>query len=170
MHLLTGKPVLYAANVDENSLDGNALVDAVRKRAEEESSEVVILCGKLEAEIAELPPEERGDFLAGAGLKEPGLSTLARGAYKLLGLGTFFTAGADENRAWTIHKGFTAPQAAGVIHTDFERGFIKADVYTLADLEKYKNETAIRAAGRMRSEGKEYVVNDGDIMFFKFNV
>jgi GTP-binding protein YchF len=170
MHLLTVKPVLYAANVDEKNLNGNTLVDAVKKRAANEGSAVVILCGKLEAEIAELPLEERGEFLEGAGLKEPGLSSLARAAYQLLGLSTFFTAGVDENRAWTIKKGFTAPQAAGVIHTDFERGFIKADVYTLADLEKYKNEPAIRAAGRMRSEGKEYVVNDGDIMFFKFNV
>ncbi|MBL8029073.1 MAG: redox-regulated ATPase YchF [Fibrobacteres bacterium] len=170
LHLLTGKPVLYAANVDEKSLKGNALVDAVKKRAEEEGSAVVILCGKLEAEIAELAQEDRGEFLEGAGLKEPGLTTLARAAYKLLGLYTFFTAGEDENRAWTIHKGYTAPQAAGVIHTDFEKGFIKADVYTLGDLEKFKTETAIRSAGKIRSEGREYVVADGDIMFFKFNV
>jgi GTP-binding protein YchF len=170
LHLLTGKPVLYAANVDENNLGGNELVDSVRKRAEEEGAAVVILCGKLEAEIAELPLEERGEFLAGAGLSEPGLLSLAKAAYKLLGLGTFFTAGEDENRAWTIKAGCTAPQAAGVIHTDFEKGFIKADVYTLTDLEKYGSEGAIRAAGKMRSEGKEYVVSDGDIMFFKFNV
>ena len=170
MHLLTSKPVLYATNVDENSLNGNALVDEVRKRAAEENAAVVVLCGKLEAEIAELPLEERGDFLESAGLTEPGLAALARSTYNLLGLWTFFTAGEKENRAWIIHKGFTAPQAAGVIHSDFERGFIKADVYTLADLETYKTEPAIRAAGKMRSEGKEYLVQDGDIMFFKFNV
>ncbi|OGS35514.1 MAG: redox-regulated ATPase YchF [Elusimicrobia bacterium RIFOXYB2_FULL_49_7] len=170
MHLLTSKPVLYVTNVDEKGLGGNVLVEQVRKRAAEEKAAVVVLCGKLEAEIAELPPEDRAEFLSGAGLSEPGLATLARSAYTLLGLWTFFTAGEKENRAWVIHQGFTAPQAAGVIHSDFERGFIKADVYSLSDLETHKSEAAIRAAGKMRSEGKEYRVRDGDIMFFKFNV
>jgi len=170
MHLLTSKPVLYVTNVDEKGLGGNAFVEEVRKHAAHENARVVVLCGKLESEIAELPPEDRVEFLAGAGLTEPGLATLARETYSLLGLWTYFTAGEKENRAWIIKAGFTAPQAAGVIHSDFEKGFIKADVYTLADLEKYKTEAAIRSAGKMRSEGKEYVVQDGDIMFFKFNV
>ncbi len=170
LHLLTAKPVLYAANVDEKGLAGNAFVDTVKKLADSENTVAIVLCGKLEAEIAELPPEERGAFLEGVGLSEPGLNSLARATYSLLGLQTFFTAGETENRAWTIHKGFTAPQAAGVIHSDFEKGFIKADVYSISDLESFKSEAAIRAAGKMRSEGREYIVQDGDVMFFKFNV
>ncbi|MBL8026710.1 MAG: redox-regulated ATPase YchF [Fibrobacteres bacterium] len=170
MHFLTQKPVLYVANVDENGLGGNKYVDTVKKRAAEEKASIVILCGKLEAEIAEIPLAERAEFLESAGLSEPGLATLARATYELLGLWTYFTVGDIENRAWTIHEGFTAPQAAGVIHSDFERGFIKADVYTLDDLITHKSEAAIRSAGKMRSEGKEYLVKDGDIMFFKFNV
>jgi ribosome-binding ATPase len=171
LNLLTMKSVLYAANVDEDAiLEDNIHVKKVRDLAVQEGSDVVRLCGKIEAEIASLPEEERPDFLASLDIKESGLTTLAKGIFHLLQLETFFTAGADENRAWTIHKGTSAPKAAGVIHTDFEKGFIRADVYTLDDLEQYKSETAIRAAGKMRSEGKEYIVKDGDILFFKFNV
>ena len=171
MHLLSSKPVLYVTNVGEADLsEDNDYVKTVAEHAASEGASCVKICGKAEAEISELPLDERADFLDSLGLKEPGLNTLARGIYKLLGLETFFTAGEKENRAWTIRAGATAPQAAGAIHTDFEKGFIRADVYTLADLEAYKTETAIRAAGKIRSEGREYVVKDGDIMFFKFNV
>jgi GTP-binding protein YchF len=171
MHLLTSKPVLYVTNVGEDDLQNdNQHVKTVAAHAAGENASYVKLSGKAESEISELPPEERADFLESLGLKEPGLNTLARAIYKLLGLETFFTAGEKENRAWTIRAGATAPQAAGVIHSDFEKGFIKADVYTLADLETYKSESAIRAAGKIRSEGREYAVKDGDIMFFKFNV
>ena len=171
LHLLTAKPVLYVMNVDEDGLmQDNAFVKAVKDYAASEHAECVKLCGKIEAEIADLPESERPEFLETLGLEEPGLSTLARTVYSLLGLETFFTAGGKENKAWTIHHGFTAPQSAGVIHTDFEKGFIRADVYTLEDLETYKNEVALRGAGKIRSEGKDYIVHDGDIMFFKFNV
>ncbi len=171
MHLLSAKPVLYVTNVGEDELlEDNQYVKTVAAHAAEEGAQYVKISGKVESEIAELPLEERADFLDTLGLEEPGLSTLARAVYKLLGLETYFTAGEKENRAWTIHAGATAPQAAGVIHTDFEKGFIRADVYTLEDLETYKTEAAIKAAGKMRSEGRDYVVKDGDIMFFKFNV
>lgn len=171
LNLLTAKPMLYVANVDEDSLlADNKPAAALRAYATSQGSDTVRICGKIEAEIAGLAPEERPEFLAGLGLDAPGLSHLATGVYRLLGLETFFTAGEDENRAWTIHKGTTAAKAAGVIHTDFEKGFIKADVYTLEDLEFCKSEAAIRAAGKIRSEGREYVVKDGDILFFKFNV
>jgi len=171
MHLLSSKPVLYVTNVGEDELlEDNKYVKLVAEHAAGENAQYVKISGKVEAEIAELPVEERAGFLETLGLAEPGLTTLARSIYKLLGLETFFTAGEKENRAWTINAGFTAPQAAGVIHSDFEKGFIKADVYTLADLETYKTESAIRAAGKIRSEGREYLVKDGDIMFFKFNV
>ena len=171
LHLLTGKKVLYVANVDEDGLTtDNAHVTALRTLAAADGALVVKICGKIESEIAELPLEERADFLASLGLPEPGLAVLAREIYALLGLQTFFTAGADENRAWTISRGMTAPQAAGTIHTDFEKGFIKADVYGLADLEQYRTEAAMRAAGKIRMEGREYIVRDGDVMFFKFNV
>lgn len=171
MHLLSAKPVLYVTNVGEDELlEDNQHVKAVAAHAAQEGSGYVKISGKVEAEIAELAPEERRDFLDTLGLPEPGLHTLARAVYKLLGLETFFTAGEKENRAWTINAGSTAPQAAGVIHTDFEKGFIRADVYTLEDLETHRTEAAIRAAGKMRSEGRDYIVKDGDIMFFKFNV
>jgi GTP-binding protein YchF len=171
LNLLTAKSVLYAANVDEDSiLDDNEHVKKVREFAAAEGSVVVRLCGKIEAEIASLPEPERPEFLESLGIVESGLATLAKAIYQLLGLETYFTAGEDENRAWTIRRGTPAPKAAGVIHTDFEKGFIRADVYTLAELEQYKTEVAIRAAGKMRSEGKEYIVKDGDILFFKFNV
>ncbi len=169
--LLTAKPVLYCCNVGEADLPaGNTWSDAVRARARAEGAGVVILCGKVEAELAELPPTDRGELLASYGLREPALATLARECYQLLGLQSYFTAGEKEIRAWTIRKGALAPEAAGVIHTDFEKGFIRAQVYALADLDQYGNEAAIKAAGKLRMEGKEYVVQDGDIMHFLFNV
>jgi GTP-binding protein YchF len=169
--LLTSKPILYCCNVGEGDLPkGNAWSDKVRARAAKEGAGVVVLCGKLEAELAELPEAERAELLQSYGLQEPALATLARESYRLLGLQSYFTAGEKEVRAWTIKKGATAPQAAGVIHTDFEKGFIRAQVYSLADLEQHHSEAAIKAAGKMRIEGKEYVVADGDIMHFLFNV
>jgi len=169
--LITAKPVLYVANVDEDGLkNGNAAVDALEKRAAEEHAEVVRICGAMEAEIALLDPTERGEFLADMGLTEPGLNRLIHSAYKLLGLITYFTAGTDECRAWTVPNGAKGPQAAGVIHSDFERGFIRADAYHCEDLFTYGSEQAIKEKGLYRSEGKEYVVKDGDVLFFKFNV
>jgi len=171
LNLLTAKPVLYAVNVDEDGLPAdNVHVKRVREFAEAEGSGCIKISGKIEAEIAGLPEEERPEFLSTLGLTEPGLNSLARAIYRVLGLETFFTAGPDENRAWTVLKNSTAPQAAGTIHTDFEKGFIKADIYTLEDLEQYKTEVALRAVGKIRSEGKDYIVKDGDIVFFKFNV
>jgi GTP-binding protein YchF len=171
MGLLTAKPVLYCCNVGENDLpNGNAWSDQVRARAAREGAGVVILCGKVEAELAELAPEDRGELLASYGLAEPALASLARECYRLLGLQSYFTAGEKEIRAWTVKKGALAPEAAGVIHTDFEKGFIRAQVYALADLEQHGSEAAIKAAGKLRMEGKEYVVQDGDIMHFLFNV
>ncbi len=171
MGLLTSKPVLYCCNVGEGDLpDGNQWSNLVRERAKKEGAGVVILCGKVEAELAELSEGDRGELLASYGLTEPALATLARECYRLLGLQSYFTAGEKEVRAWTIKVGATAPEAAGVIHTDFEKGFIKAQVYSLEDLEAHKSEAAIKSAGKMRMEGKEYVVKDGDIMHFMFNV
>jgi GTP-binding protein YchF len=171
LNLITAKPVLYVANVDENGLkEDNAFVKELQKTAEKDGASCIKISGKIEEELAQLEEADKKEFLADLGLKEPGLNVLARSAYDLLGLQTFFTAGQTENRAWTIKKGFSAPQAAGVIHSDFERGFIKAEVYTLDDLLKYKSETEIRNHGKMRLEGKDYIVKDGDIMFFKFNV
>jgi GTP-binding protein YchF len=165
--LMTAKPVLYVCNVGEADLPaGNRWSDAVRARASSEGAGVVVLCGKVEAELAELPAGDRGELLASYGLKEPALAALARECYRLLGLQSFFTAGEKEIRAWTIRKGAAGPEAAGVIHTDFERGFIRAQVYSVADLETYGSEAAIRAAGKLRVEGKDYIVHDGDIMFF----
>ncbi len=169
--LLTAKPVLYCCNVGESDLPkGNAWSDLVRTRADSEGAGVVILCGKVEAELAEVPEADRGDLLASYGLVEPALATLARECYRLLGLQSYFTAGEKEVRAWTVKKGATGPQAAGVIHTDFEKGYIRAQVYSLPDLEALGSEAAIKAAGKMRMEGKDYVVQDGDIMHFLFNV
>jgi GTP-binding protein YchF len=168
--LLTAKPILYVANVDETDLEGKGpLVQKVREAAAKAGAEVVPVCAKLEAEIAELDEADRGEMLAGAGLTEPSLAMLARAAYKTLGLQSYFTAGEKEVRAWTVSIGATAPQAAGVIHTDFEKGFIRAEIYSLADLETYKTEKDIRAAGKLRVEGKEYVMRDGDICHFLFN-
>ncbi|HUB26635.1 MAG TPA: redox-regulated ATPase YchF [Tepidisphaeraceae bacterium] len=171
--LITAKKVLYVANVDENDLTGQSdYVKKVRDRAAGEGGQsgVVCVCGKLEAELAELDENDRREMLQSMGLTEPALASLAREAYRLLGLCSFFTSGPKEIRAWTIPVGATAPQAAGVIHTDFERGFIRAEVYTLEDLQKHKTEAAIKAAGKMRAEGKSYVMHDGDIVHFLFNV
>ncbi|MEZ4359244.1 MAG: redox-regulated ATPase YchF [Kofleriaceae bacterium] len=169
--LLTAKPVLYCCNVGESDLpQGNAYSDQVRARAAAEGAGVVILCGKIEAELAEVEGAEKLELLGSYGLTEPALATLARECYRLLGLQSYFTAGEKEVRAWTIRKGATAPEAAGVIHTDFEKGFIRAQVYSLADLEAHGSEAAIKSAGKLRVEGKEYVVADGDIMHFLFNV
>ena len=171
-HLITMKPMMYVCNVDEDGIqNGSPYIDTVKKIAAEEGSDVVVICGKFEADLAEMESEEeRMEFLAEIGLKESGLAVLARAAYHLMGLRTFFTAGADECRAWTIHAGDTAPKAAGVIHTDFEKGFIKAEVYRFEDLVEYGTEAKIREAGKYRQEGKEYIVQDGDVIFFKFNV
>ena len=169
--LITMKKEVFVCNVDESGVGGNAHVDAVRRIADGMGSEAVVICGKFEAELADLgSDEERAAFLADIGLAESGLSSLIHAAYRLLGLRTFFTAGADECRAWTIHEGDKAPQAAGVIHTDFERGFIKAEVYHYEDLVALGSEAAVKAAGKLRQEGRDYVVRDGDVMFFKFNV
>lgn len=169
--LLTTKPVLYVCNVGEADLpNGNAHSKRVAERAATEGAGMVILCGKIEAELADVSPEERGELLASYGLKEPALASLARECYRLLGLQSYFTAGEKEVRAWTIKKGASAPEAAGVIHTDFEKGFIRAQVFSLADLEAHGTEAALKAAGKLRMEGKTYTVQDGDIMHFLFNV
>ena len=172
LHLMTLKPVIYVCNVDENSiLEDNEYVRTVREIALKENSEVVVISGKMESEIASLESaEERKEFLESVGLEESGLNPLVRAAYKALGLRTFFTAGEDEDRAWTFHEGSTAPECAGIIHTDFQKGFIKAEVYSFDDLVKYGSELKVREAGRLRLEGRDYVVQDGDIVFFKFNV
>lgn len=171
LFLITAKPMLYVANVDDTGLTGgNEWVDAVERRAAEENSQVVRICGALESEIALLEPSERDEFLKDMGLEEPGLNRLIRSAYRLLELITYFTAGVQEVRAWTIRRGTRAPGAAGVIHSDFEKGFIKADCYHCDDLFTYGSEQAVKEKGLLRSEGKDYVVKDGDILFFKFNV
>jgi ribosome-binding ATPase len=171
LHLLTAKPVIYIANVDEAGLaGGNAYLAALSARAEAEHAVVVPVCAAIEAEIAQLPEAERAEFLRDLGLKEPGLNRVTRGAYELLGLLTYFTAGPKEVRAWTVRVGSTAPQAAGVIHTDFERGFIRAEVIAFDDYVNYRGEAGAREAGRMRLEGKEYIVREGDVMHFRFNV
>ena len=171
LHLLTAKPVIYIANVDEAGLaGGNAYLSALRARAEVEHAVVVPVCAAIEAEIAQLPEAERAEFLRDLGLKEPGLNRVIRGAYELLGLLTYFTAGPKEVRAWTVRTGSTAPQAAGVIHTDFERGFIRAEVIAFEDYLNYRGEAGAREAGRLRLEGKEYIVREGDVMHFRFNV
>jgi ribosome-binding ATPase len=172
-HLITAKKVMYVANVDDTDIgssEPNEYVKKLMAHAEKEKSPVVVICGKIESEIAELAEEEKKSFLAEMGMEEPGLNRVIRSGYELLGLQTYFTAGETEVRAWTIKKGDKAPQAAGVIHTDFEKGFIKADVYHYEDLMKYKSESAVKDAGAMRLEGKEYVVKDGDIMHFRFAV
>ena len=172
LFLLTNKPVMYVCNVDDSSaVNGNKYVDAVREAVAEENAEILIISAKTESEIAEMESfEDRQMFLEEMGLEESGVVRLIQGAYKLLGLQTFFTAGSDECRAWTIHKGDKAPKAAGVIHSDFEKGFIRAEVIKYEDFLQYKTESAVRAAGKMGVEGKEYVVKDGDIMHFLFNV
>lgn len=172
LHLLTMKPVLYVCNVNEEEYtagDGEH-AKRVKEFAAAEGNKCISICSAIEAEIAQLAPEERSEFLQSIGISEPGLHRLIREAYALLNLITYFTAGEKEVRAWTIQKGTKAPAAAGVIHSDFERGFIRAETYHCEDLFKYKSEQAVREAGKYRSEGKDYVVRDGDIMLFRFNV
>ncbi|MFN7405214.1 MAG: redox-regulated ATPase YchF [Cyclobacteriaceae bacterium] len=171
IQLLTDKPVIYVANVDEASIHtGNKYVEALKENVKAEGADVVMVCAAIEAQIAELETmEDRQVFLEEYGLKESGLNKLVHAAYHMLDLITYFTAGEKEVRAWTIHRGWRAPQAAGVIHTDFEKGFIRAEVYSLSDLETFQSEKEIRAAGKLRVEGKQYVVQDGDICHFLFN-
>ena len=168
--LLTAKPVLYIANVDESGFDNNPHLDAVKKIAEDEGAEVVAVCAAIEAELTEMDDADKTEFLAEMGLQEPGLNRVIRAGYKLLGLQTYFTAGPKEVRAWTIRVGATGPQAAGVIHTDFERGFIRAEVIGFDDYIKNNGEHGAKEAGKLRSEGKEYIVKDGDVVHFRFNV
>ena len=170
LHLLTAKRTLYVANVSEDGFSGNPLLDAVRKLADGEGAQVVAVCAAIEAEIAQLDDDDRTEFLGELGLDEPGLNRVIRGAYTLLGLQTFFTAGPKEARAWTVRVGATAPQAAGQIHTDFEKGFIRAEVIAYDDYISGNGEQGAKEAGRLRLEGKEYIVDEGDVMHFRFNV
>jgi len=170
LFLLTAKPTMYVANVEEHGFAGNPLLDKVRERAARENAPVVAVCAKVEAEIADMSDEDKGVFLADMGMEEPGLNRVIRAAYALLGLQTYFTAGPKEVRAWTVARGATAPQAAGVIHTDFEKGFIRAETIAYEDYVRYKGEAGSKEVGKMRLEGKEYIVQDGDVMHFRFNV
>ncbi|TXR53755.1 redox-regulated ATPase YchF [Reinekea thalattae] len=168
--LLTSKPTLYIANVNEDGFEDNPYLDRVREIAAAEEAEVVVICNKLESEIAELDDEEKAEFLGDLGMEEPGLNRVIRAAYKLLGLQTFFTAGVKEVRAWTVKVGASAPNAAGVIHTDFEKGFIRSETISYADFIEFNGESGAKEAGRWRLEGKDYIVQDGDVMHFRFNV
>jgi GTP-binding protein YchF len=170
LHLLTAKPVMYVANVAENGFEANPLLSAIETRAASEGAAVVPVCAAIEAEIAQLEEGDRAEFLAELKLTEPGLDRLIRAAYRLLGLQTFFTAGPKEVRAWTVRVGATAPQAAGVIHTDFERGFIRAEVIAFEDYVGLRGEGGAREAGKLRLEGKDYVMHEGDVVHFRFNV
>ena len=170
LHLITAKPVMYIANVDENGFEGNPHLAAVCEFAEKEGAEVVVICAAIEAEIAQLDDADKQDFLTDLGFEEPGLNRVIRTGYRLLGLQTYFTAGPKEVRAWTTRVGATAPQAAGEIHTDFEKGFIRAEVIAYEDFVAGNGEAGAREAGRLRLEGKEYVVQEGDVMHFRFNV
>jgi ribosome-binding ATPase len=170
LSLLTAKPALYVANVREDGFEGNPHLAAVERHAAQEGAPVVAVCAAIEAEIADMSAEDKAVFLADMGMSEPGLDRVIGAAYTLLGLQTFFTAGPKEARAWTVRRGATAPQAAGVIHTDFERGFIRAEVIGYDDYVKYKGEQGAKESGKMRLEGKDYVVKDGDVIFFRFNV
>ena len=170
LHLITLKPLMYVANVAEDGFTNNPHLDSVRELADREKAVVVPVCASIEAEIAQLEEADRADFLKDIGLDEPGLNRVIRAGYSLLGLQTYFTAGVKEVRAWTIHIGDTAPQAAGVIHGDFERGFIRAQTIAFDDYIALKGEQGAKDAGKMRSEGKEYVVKDGDVLNFLFNV
>ncbi|EHL29643.1 translation-associated GTPase [Legionella drancourtii LLAP12] len=170
LFLLTAKPVLYIANVDDNGYENNPLLDAVQTLAQQENASIVALCAATEAELVELEDEDRKEFMDDLGLSEPGLHRVIRAGYDLLGLQTYFTAGVKEVRAWTIHKGATAPQAAGVIHTDFEKGFIRAEVIAYEAFIACGGEQGAKEAGKLRLEGKEYIVCDGDVMHFRFNV
>ncbi|MFT6097513.1 MAG: GTP-binding protein YchF [Arenicella sp.] len=168
--LMTAKPTMYIANVDEAGFENNPHLDTVNAIAENEGAGVVVICAAIEAEIAELDEEEKIEFLEEIGQQEPGLDRVIRAGYELLGLQTYFTAGKTEVRAWTIRKGYTAPQAAGVIHTDFERGFIRSETTAFEDYDKYGGEQGAKEAGRFRLEGKDYVMQDGDVVHFRFNV
>ncbi|MET0282596.1 MAG: redox-regulated ATPase YchF [Steroidobacteraceae bacterium] len=170
LHLLTLKPIMYVANVNETGFADNPQLDAVKARAAREGAVVVAVCAAMEAEIAQLEDADKGEFLKELGLTEPGLDRVIRAAYQLLGLQTYFTAGVKEVRAWTVRAGSTAPQAAGVIHTDFEKGFIRAEVTGYADYIACKGEAGAKEAGKLRLEGKEYIVREGDVMHFRFNV
>jgi GTP-binding protein YchF len=170
LFLLTAKPTMYVANVEEHGFEGNPLLEKVREYAAREGAPVVAVCAKVEAEIADLADEDKEVFLADMGMHEPGLARVIRAGYQLLGLLTYFTAGPKEVRAWTVVRGSTAPQAAGVIHTDFEKGFIRAETIAFDDYVACKGEHGAKEAGRMRLEGKDYVVRDGDVMHFRFNV
>lgn len=170
LHLITLKPAMYVANVAETGFTNNPHLDAVRERAASEDSEVVAVCAAIESEIAQLDEGDRADFLKELGLEEPGLNRVIRAGYKLLGLQTYFTAGVKEVRAWTVKVGATAPQAAGVIHTDFEKGFIRAEVIAYDDFIANKGEQGAKEVGKLRLEGKEYIVREGDVMHFRFNV
>ncbi len=169
-HLLTTKPTMYIANVSEDGFENNPHLDAVREYAANEGAEVVAICNKLESEISELEDDEKLEFLQEMGMEEPGLDRVIRAGYQLLGLQTYFTAGVKEVRAWTVKIGATAPQAAGVIHTDFEKGFIRAETISYDDYIEHNGEQGAKAAGRARLEGKEYIVKDGDVIHFRFNV
>jgi GTP-binding protein YchF len=170
LQLLTAKPTLYVANVDEQGFENNPFLRAIEELAAREHSQVVAVCAAIEAEIAQLEDADRAEFLKELGLTEPGLDRVIRAAYRLLGLQTYFTAGEKEVRAWTVRAGSTAPQAAGVIHTDFERGFIRAEVIAFDDFMSGRGEAGAKEAGKLRLEGKEYIVHEGDVMHFRFNV
>lgn len=170
LHLLTEKPTLYIANVEEDGLTDNPWLEKLKAYADSEGSEVIPVCAAIESEIAELDENSKQEFLESLGLHEPGLNRIIRAGFRLLGLQTFFTAGPKEVRAWTIRVGATAPEAAGVIHSDFERGFIRAEVTAFEAYIKYKGEQGAREAGKWRSEGKDYIVQDGDVILFRFNV
>ena len=170
LHLLTVKPMMLIANVAEDGFENNPLLDAVRAKAKELNADVVPVCAAMEAEIALLDEDEKSMFLADMGLDEPGLNRIIRTGYQLLGFQTYFTAGVKEVRAWTIPIGATAPQSAGVIHSDFERGFIRAEVMSYNDFVSYKGESGCKEVGKLRLEGKDYIVQDGDVMHFRFNV
>ncbi|KTD16810.1 redox-regulated ATPase YchF [Legionella jordanis] len=170
LFLLTAKPVLYIANVDDTGFENNPLLDKVKELAKQENASIVALSAATEAELMELDDDERKEFMADLGLSEPGLNRVIRAGYELLGLQTYFTAGVKEVRAWTIRKGATAPQAAGVIHSDFEKGFIRAEVIAYEDFITHRGEQGAKEAGKLRLEGKDYVVRDGDVMHFRFNV
>ena len=170
LHLLTYKPTMFIANVREDGFENNPFLDRVKAYAAEEGAEVVPVCAAFEAEVSQLEDADKADFLAEIGMEEPGLNRVIRAAYKLLSLSTYFTAGVKEVRAWTIPNGATAPQSAGVIHTDFERGFIRAEVIAYSDFVRYKGEQGAKDAGKWRLEGKEYIMQDGDVVHFRFNV
>jgi len=170
LHLLTIKPTMYIANVAEDGFENNPALDAVRALAEQEGSVVVSICAAIESEIAELEDEEKAEFLAELGQDEPGLDRVIHSGYSLLGLHTYFTAGVKEVRAWTVPIGATAPQGAGVIHTDFQKGFIRAEVIGYDDFVQYTGEQGAKDAGKWRLEGKDYIIQDGDVMHFRFNV